>query len=228
MTAYEFYLDDILLPITPEKLNIKIANKNETIDLINGEEVNVIKRAGLSKITFSALLPAAPYPFSMYLNGFQEPQQYLEKLESLKNSLKPFIFKVIRPNFQTNFTVSLEDYEIEEDAEDYGQDIYVTVSLLQYKAIRTKTLVFKDNETATPSKPGRDTVGKTGAKTYTVKKGDCLWNIAKKYLGSGAKWQVLYAANKEVMDAAARKMGKASSSNGYWLFPGTVLTIPST
>jgi hypothetical protein len=61
-----------------------------------------------------------------------------------------------------------------------------------------------------------------------VVKGDCLWNIAKKYMGSGAKYTALYEANKETIEAAAKKNGKASSSNGYWLFPGTVLTIPSS
>lgn len=31
--------------------------------------------------------------------------------------------------------------------------------------------------------------------TYTVKKGDTLWDIAKKYLGSGAKWTQIKALN---------------------------------
>lgn len=224
--AYEFYIDDMLLPVTPNKLRIKISNQNKTINLINGDEVNVIKRPGLSKITFSFLLPAVRYPFAVYLDGFQEPQQYLEKLEMLKNGLKPFIFKVVRQNFQTNFKVSMEEYEIEEDADQYGRDIFVTVSLLQYKAIQTKTLSFKDNTTATPSTPPRDTVSKPVVASYTVKYGDCLWNIAKKYLGSGTKWQELYEANKDVIEATAKKMGRESSSNGYWLYPGTVLTIP--
>lgn len=32
--------------------------------------------------------------------------------------------------------------------------------------------------------------------TYTVKKGDSLWNIAKKYLGSGVKYKEIVALNK--------------------------------
>lgn len=224
--AYEFYIDDMLLPVTPDKLRIKISNQNKTITLINGDEVNVLKRPGLSQISFSFLLPAVRYPFAVYLTGFQEPQQYLEKLETLKNGLKPFAFKVVRPSFQTSFTVSLEDYEIEEDAEKHGRDVLVTVSLLQYKAIRTKTLTFKDSTTATPAPPPRDQVNKPATASYTVKPGDCLWNIAKKYLGSGSKWQQLYEANKAVIEAAAKKMGRESSSNGRWIYPGTVLTIP--
>lgn len=32
-------------------------------------------------------------------------------------------------------------------------------------------------------------------RTYTVKKGDCLWNIAKKYYGDGKKYTKIYDAN---------------------------------
>ena len=38
--GYEFYLDKMLLPITPSKLEIKIKNKNKTYDLINEGEIN--------------------------------------------------------------------------------------------------------------------------------------------------------------------------------------------
>ena len=35
--------------------------------------------------------------------------------------------------------------------------------------------------------------------SYTVVKGDCLWNIAKKpaYYGNGFAWQVIYKANRD-------------------------------
>lgn len=35
--------------------------------------------------------------------------------------------------------------------------------------------------------------------SYTVKKGDCLWNIAKQQLGDGMFWSSLYEQNKEVI-----------------------------
>ena len=50
--------------------------------------------------------------------------------------------------------------------------------------------------------------------TYTVKKGDCLWNIAKKYLGSGSRWPEIYNANRSVV-------GK----NPNLIYPGQKLTL---
>lgn len=231
---FQFYLDSLLFPVAPEKMTVKIGNQNDTLTLISGQEVSLPKLPGLSKITFSCLLPAVRYPFAQYPGGvFQTPKNYLDKLESLKQTCKPFFFQVIRPGrFQTSFTVSLEDYTITEDASKHGQDVSVDVTLLQYQAYVTKTIQFKTDSkgstTATVSQPSRDTTGKTTTTSYTVKRGDTLWNIAKKYLGSGAKWKTIYNANTSTIEAAAKKMGRASSSNGHWIYPGTVLVIPSS
>ena len=52
-------------------------------------------------------------------------------------------------------------------------------------------------------------------KTYTVKSGDCLWNIAKKYYGSGSSYTKIYEANKGTI-----------GGNPNLIYPGQVLTIP--
>ena len=40
------------------------------------------------------------------------------------------------------------------------------------------------------------------ATTYTVKKGDCLWNIAKQFLGKGARYVEIFELNKDILDDA--------------------------
>ncbi len=45
--GYDFYLDKCLLPIAPEKLELKINNANDTLVLINEGEVNVLKTPNL-------------------------------------------------------------------------------------------------------------------------------------------------------------------------------------
>ena len=40
---YYFYLDKLLLPVAPEKLELKIKNQNKTMKLINEGEINQIK-----------------------------------------------------------------------------------------------------------------------------------------------------------------------------------------
>ena len=50
--------------------------------------------------------------------------------------------------------------------------------------------------------------------TYTVKKGDCLWNIAKKFYGNGSKYTKIYEANKDKI------------KNPQLIYAGQVLVIP--
>ena len=54
-----------------------------------------------------------------------------------------------------------------------------------------------------------------GGSTYTVKKGDSLWKIAKQLCGSGADWKKIYEANKDVI-----------GGNPNLIYPGQTFTIP--
>ena len=66
----------------------------------------------------------------------------------------------------------------------------------------------------------------SGGSSYTVVSGDTLWGISKRFYGSGTKDNIIYDANKEIIESTAKAHGKSSSDNGHWIWPGTVLTIP--
>lgn len=139
--AYQIYLDKILLPVTPEKIQIKHTNQNKTINLINDGEYSILKQKGLSEISFDALIPSVTYPFAVYKNGFITIDTYLKALDELEN--KSFKLKIIRQKPKsslhgTEMLVSLESYTIKEDA-DYGFDTIVSISLKEYKECVTKT-----------------------------------------------------------------------------------------
>ena len=123
--------------------------------------------------------------------------------------------------------MALEDFEINEDA-DEGDDVLISFKLKQYKEYGVIKLPnsSKPDTTSTAETP-RDTSSKdTSQSDYTVKSGDCLWNIAKAAYGDGSKWTAIYDANSSVIEETAKKYGKESSSNGHWIYPGTKLIIP--
>ena len=223
--AYYFYLGNVLLPIPPKKLELKISNQNKTYDLMNYSEINVLKNPGLTSIEFEVLLPNVKYPFAMYKNDFQNAKYYLGVLENLKVNKSAFQFIVIRkfPNgnsiFDTNIKVSIEDYTIT-DSTDEGFDTKVKIKLKQYREYSTKTVQVTIKQYKPPVVTRTVTTNNTAAskpsgQNYTVKRGDCLWNIAKKYYGNGSKYTTIYNANRDKI------------KNPNLIYPGQVLWIPA-
>lgn len=221
-----------MLPVAPSKLSIKINNQNKALTLINDGEVNILKKPGLTDIEFEALIPNEEYPFAFYLSGFKDAQFFLNHFEDLKNSLSPFLFRVVRDSeTNTSISVSLEEYTIEEEAGN-GKDYKVSFKLKQFKKYGTKVLNFNtatNTATAQKQRPvsrAGSTQKKQGqAYNYTIKSGDSLWKIAKAQLGNGKRQLELYFLNKKILDDAAKKNGKFNIPGKVHLYPGTVIVI---
>lgn len=225
-SAYDVYLDKCLLPIAPEKIETKINNNNKTVILINEGEINILKKVGLTDVEMTCPIPQVKYPFAVYKSGFKGASYFLDYFEQLKTSKKPFQFIVCRrlPSgkklFNTNITVSMEDYKITEDVKN-GFDLNVKVSLKQWRDYGTKTVnvtiqASKPKASAEPQRPTPTSPAPAAAQSYTVVKKDCLWNIAKNFYGNGSRYTVIYDANRDVI-----------GGNPNLIYPGQVLTIPA-
>ena len=223
--AYYFYLGNVLLPIPPSKLELKISNNNKTYDLINYSQINVLKNPGLSSLEFEVVLPNTKYPFAMYKNNFQNAKYYLGVLENLKVNRSAFQFIVVmkftngKDIFNTNIKVALEEYTITDTTEE-GFDTKVKIKLKQYKEYSTKKVQVTIKQYRPPAvtrtvTTNNTAVAKPSGQNYTVKRGDCLWNIAKRFYGNGAKYTTIYNANRSKI------------RNPNLIYPGQVLWIPS-
>lgn len=220
--SYKCYLFGELMPQTPAKLSVKISGKNTTVTLLNEGEINFLKYPGLTEITLPLVFPM--------LTASKRPDYYLTLLERAKTQRTTTQFIMTRTTpagqllFDTNIKVSVEDYTIEESATN-GLDVSVEVKLKQYRDYSTKTVAIKttvkhnDSKDTTVKKTAtvqttRPATNAPQTKTYTVKKGNTLWGIAKKYYGNGAKYPTIYNANK----------GKIKNPN--LIYVGQVFTIP--
>lgn len=222
--AYRLYLDGVVFPVTPPKITVKINGTNEKVTLINEGEANILKTPGLTDVEFELSLPNVKYPFAVYPEEFRPAKFYLDKLEALMLARKPFQYIVTRTTpvnkklFDTNMTVSIEDYSIVEDAGD-GMDVTVKVQLKQYREFITKTCTIdislpKPRAAVTSTRAVSSNAPSGGS--YTVVKGDCLSSIARRYYGNASRWPVIYEANKSVI-----------GGNPNLIYPGQVLTIPA-
>ena len=81
----------------------------------------------------------------------------------------------------------------------------------------SKTSAKNNNNTkkdSTKKKVSSSSSSKSAQRTYTVKKGDCLWNIAKKFYGNGALYTKIYDANTNKI------------ANPNLIYVGQVFVIP--
>jgi hypothetical protein len=62
--------------------------------------------------------------------------------------------------------------------------------------------------------------------SHTLTPGDCVAGLGQLALRYGISFTALRDANLTELDAAARARGHTDSSNGYVLFPGTVIVLP--
>lgn len=108
---YQVFLGTVPLPIPPAKISTVVNSRNETIDLINGQEVSILRGKGLTEISFDFLLPHQSYPFvslagsvSNAINDFLPSNTgnaamntaILEYLDYLKTEKKPFQLVITR------------------------------------------------------------------------------------------------------------------------------------
>lgn len=176
--AYSFFLvsDDkkVQFPIAPSSLTINVKGRNESIELMNEGEVNLLKSPGLTEISFTALIPhpqLGKYPFAANSEPIDTFTNFLNEMLEKK---KAFRFVVVRTAgtkllFDTNLKVACESYDLKESA-DNGFDVELTVNLKQYRdyGVKTITLVTVTKTTTTTTDKTTATTTPTTTKPATT------------------------------------------------------------
>lgn len=195
------------LPVKPTEFNVTVAHRNTVVNVIQLGDINLMGKTGLREISLSSFFPAKDYNFSIN-SGRKSPIACVNQLESWRNSGKPV--RVIITGL-LNMEATIESFTWGE--RDASGDIYYTCSLKEYKKIKTKKATVTV-ATVKPTTRETKAPATSSGKTYTVKRGDCLWNIAKKFYGNGSQYTKIYNANKNKI------------KNPNLIYVGQVLMIP--
>lgn len=186
----------ITLPIPPESFNTDVSGKDETVDIVNIGEVNILRDIALRDFSFKILLPKDNTLTIMKDSEFKEPIFYLARFREYKANKKPIRFFITRllPSgreiFKGNLLVSFEDYSVEENAGEEG-DFWVDIKLKEYRQI--KNIIIKNSGKTdfngnTIVNQEIQRTSKEISKTYTTSAGDTLWSIAKLQLNDGSRY----------------------------------------
>ncbi len=199
----------ILLPVLPETINWSCGSYNESVKISGLGEITIAQNRPAYVFSFSSFFPKKPFR-NISTESLIYPSILCQQILAWKNSEKPVHFMVIGSNI--NMFCTIEEFNMNENGGDIGT-IYYSIKLKEYREIKVRQIKVKNN-TASVSDTNTRVDNTVVPKTYTVVKGDCLWNIAKKHLGSGAKWKDIYNLNKDKI------------KNANLIYPGQVLKMP--
>lgn len=153
----------------------------------------------------------------------------LAKVNSANRGLVTMNLEMLNPVFYAaTSVVALEDFGQIIDGNFFITKVEHNITSQGYVVnLELRKIIKRIEKPAAPVPAEADGAGAAGgARQYTLKAGDVLWNVAKKFYGSGAQYTKIYDANAQKIEEVARQHGKKSSDHGHWVWPGTVLNIP--
>ena len=217
-TKYEMWMtynseaEKIQFPVLPETFSVKNGSNNDSVDITGLGEIVIMQSRPAVQISFSSFFPATRFP-GIQVSTITKPLTLVQKICEWKAGDKPVHFLLTACGVDLHMTIESFNYdEVGGDPGSYHYDI----TLKEYREITTRQVkVDIGNSSATVDKSDARVDNTVTPKTYTVKSGDCLWNIAKMLYGSGASYTKIYNANKGII-----------GGNPNLIYSGQVLTIP--
>ena len=210
--TYNAEKEKIQLPVLPSSFEIKNGSKNDSIDIVSLGEITIMQSRAALQFRFSSFFPATKFP-GIQVSNITKPLTLIQKINEWKASKTPIHFIVTACG--VDIYVTIEDFSYSEEGGDVGTYQY-SITLKEYREITIRQVnVDILNKNAQVEKGKRRIDNTVKPKTYTVKSGDCLWNIAKKYYNNGSEYKKIYEANKESI-----------GGNPNLIYAGQVLTLP--
>ncbi len=240
-SKYEMWLtynaekNKIKFPVLPDKITIKNGGQNTSVNIVGLGEITIRRDRKAFSYSFSSFLPAKSFPGintsrvvttkkvktknkkktkeKTEINDTPKPRTIIKKINSWKEKKQPVHFIITGGLVDCYCTI--ENFNYEEAGGDVGTYQF-SIELKEYREVEVRKIKKKKKKSRpTKKKTAKRTNSKAVPDTYIVKKGDCLYNLAKKFYGDGAKSTKIYNANKKVI-----------GSNPNKIYPGQVLKIP--
>ncbi|WP_067843591.1 LysM peptidoglycan-binding domain-containing protein [Amphibacillus sediminis] len=185
------------LPINPEMLEVADSVDGQSYQISKLGEINVIKDRALTDYSFTSIFPIQRLPM-VVSDQLLPPKRYLSLIEKWMSSGKPVRFIFTGDGFDINTYVSIESFDWQELA-GTGGEIEYSISLKKYlfyaaKPVKVKMQVGQPPRARAQSAKRADTKGTP--KVYKLVKGDSLWKVAQKFLGSGSRYPEIAKLNQ--------------------------------
>ncbi|RSL29101.1 LysM peptidoglycan-binding domain-containing protein [Salibacterium salarium] len=218
--SYDNGAEKLRLPVNPETIEVTSPFGYEDVEVARIGEYTIIGERGLREVSFGSFFPRDYNPSYCEYADFPSPQECVNTIERWRDTRRPIRLTITGAGI--NLAVTLRSFPIEPERAGNPGDIYYEMSFKQYRFISFNSV--KQDEQSAPE-TGTSSVSTTSEsdredpreqpKTYTVKSGDTLWDIANNAPGFSGSWRDIYAENEDVI-------GKDPDA----IRPGMTLEIP--
>lgn len=213
------------LSLLPDEVKTKASANVISYNFINVGEVKMPNGQKLRQFTWSGVFPGKSrynLPF-VKKQHWKAPKEMVNVLENWRKKGTRIVLMLTETSLNCEVFLSAFDHTWTGGA----GDAEYSVTFIEAKDVKVYTITEakttqsanSSNNIDSGSRPASKTTDTSTnseqTKTYTVKKGDCLWNIAQKLLGRGSRWQEIYNLNKSVI-----------GSNPNLIYAGQVYVIP--
>lgn len=219
----DFYLENLtknktmLLPVTPENYEVTTEEQVETVKLATIGDINIPTFNTPKAISIEGIFSTNE---NRYLNKNLIPElikntiDYVNVINKWKEE-HDIIRVLIVPRGTIESRLDAKFYikslSINGEYEAIGDIGYIIYCVEYREEIEGKSTETTNTRSVPESKKEP---AEPKQRTYTVKKGDSLWNISRKYYGNGNQYAKILSANK----------GKIKNAN--LIYPGQTFVIP--
>lgn len=203
--------EKLRFPVLPTKFDVTHGTKNTSVTISGLGEILVLQDRAAVEVSWDSFFPAAYFPGIQTPFMLSSPDTTIQRLFEWKISAKPV--HLILTGTRVNFYAAIQSLQPYRKGGDPGS-IYYKIKLKEYREVRIRQVKVSSTGTATVSGGSTRTDNRVQAKTYTVKPGDCLYNISKSTLGDGGRYNEIYSLNKDKL------------KNPNLIYPGQVLQLP--
>lgn len=171
------------LPVPPSEFELNTGFNNTTVNINDAGEINLIGNKKLDSINLSSFFPNQVYSFCDYYD-FPKPYECVNLIKKWQFSKKPI--RLIITETDINHTVTIEDFSHKE--KDGTRDVYFSLTLKEFRYLKVQSQEKQENTQKTTEGLKERPDNRVTPKEHTVKQGETLAFISKKYYNTTSKW----------------------------------------
>lgn len=200
---------EMIMPVTPESFEVSHGINFETINIHTLGDVAIAGYPTLATIKLGLMFPAQNYPFANFTE-LQDPYAcYIDLFQKYIDNRANLRFVVSG----TAVNVPVKAESIEYGEKDGTNDVYATLTLHEQKIIKAVQIQTKAKSINLSRGLSSGKASSQNMQAYTIKRGDTLSAICRKYYGDSSLYSKLATYN--------------SIKNPNLIYPGHTIKIPS-